>query len=85
MKAAFSIGQEMVSVFCAIKLKKFVVILIPFPDQDSPPPPPPPPQPPRGFSTRVLGESFATKTMNGAYWRGHMTIRGLRSPHSLAS
>ena len=42
MKATFSIGQEMVSVFFAIKLKKFVVILIfirylPFPDQDSPP------------------------------------------------
>ena len=27
--------------------------------------------------------SFATKTMNGAYWRGHMTIGGLPSPHSL--
>ena len=40
-------------------------------------------KPPRGFSTMVLGVSFATKTINGVYWRGHMTIGGLPSPHSL--
>ena len=55
MKAAFSYGQEMVSVFFAIKLKNFVVILIlldkyfPFPDQDSPPHLP---------ADSVLGEYF---------------------------
>ena len=36
-----------------------------------------PPSLPAEFSTRLLGVSFATKTMNGAYWRGHMTIGGL--------
>ena len=75
MKAAFSYGQEMVSVFFAIKLKDFVVILIlsdkylPFPDEDSPPPPAP-----RRFSTR--GVFSATKIMKIVYWRGHMTTRG---------
>ena len=74
MKAAFSYGQEMVSVFFAIKLKNFVLILIlldkylPFPDQDSPPPPPPPPPtppPPPPPADSVLGEYFCNKNNEG--------------------
>ena len=28
-------------------------------------------------------DTVPVQTMNGAYWRGHMTIGGLPSPHSL--